>query len=244
MALVPLALGILLAVVLLAARVYAILPSRQSLKTRKSTRPSTSTCSLGVFLGSGGHTAEMKTLVSSLDFARYTPRTYVACHGDEMSLRAIAGLEAEKGGDVTSPVSCVPPHPYQLNLQSYDILLLPRARRVGQPLFSTALSTLKTILITLLHLFIRPLLRYPTKPWADVLIVNGPGTCVVLVLVSWIRRVLGLRHTKIIYVESFARVKSLSLSGKLVRPFVDTFVVQWPEAGSRGKNVEYRGCLV
>jgi beta-1,4-N-acetylglucosaminyltransferase len=77
-----------------------------------------------------------------------------------------------------------------------------------------------------------------------VLIVNGPGTCVVLVLVSWIRRILGLDHTRIIYVESFARVKSLSLSGKLVKPFVDTFVVQWPQAGMGGRNVEHKGYLV
>jgi beta-1,4-N-acetylglucosaminyltransferase len=41
----------------------------------------------------GGHTAEMKALVSSLDFERYTPRTYVYCHGDEMSLRIISELE-------------------------------------------------------------------------------------------------------------------------------------------------------
>lgn len=128
--------------------------------------------------------------------------------------------------------------------QSFEVLLLPRARRVGQSLPSTALSTLKTILVAVTHLFIRPLLRHPAKSWADVLIINGPGTCVVLVLVSWIRRVLGLEYTKIIYVESFARVKSLSLSGKLVRPFVDTFVVQWPEAGAGGDTEEYRGVLV
>lgn len=42
-------------------------------------------------------------------------------------------------------------------------------------------------------------------------------------------QILGLRYTKIIYVESFARVTSLSLSAKLLRPFVDSFVVQWPQ---------------
>jgi beta-1,4-N-acetylglucosaminyltransferase len=41
----------------------------------------------------GGHTAEMKALISSLDFERYTPRTYVYCHGDEMSLRIVSELE-------------------------------------------------------------------------------------------------------------------------------------------------------
>jgi beta-1,4-N-acetylglucosaminyltransferase len=72
-------------------------------------------CSLGVFMGSGqshlvavmrkadeigGHTAEMKALVSSLDFQRYTPRTYVHCHGDEMSLRIITELESSSSPSV------------------------------------------------------------------------------------------------------------------------------------------------
>jgi len=68
-----------------------------------------------------------------------------------------------------------------------------------------------------------------------------------------------MSYTRIIYVESFARVKSLSLSGKLLRPFVDKFVVQWPEAAGpavqvkseratgetrRDSGVTYRGWLV
>jgi len=35
---------------------------------------------------------------------------------------------------------------------------------------------------------------------------------------------LGLSSPRVIYVESFARVRSLSLSGKLLRPFVDRSV--------------------
>ena len=48
----------------------------------------------------GGHTAEMKALVSSLDFGRYTPRTYVYCYGDEMSVRMISELEASSDPSV------------------------------------------------------------------------------------------------------------------------------------------------
>lgn len=59
---------------------------------------------------------------------------------------------------------------------------------------------------------------------------------------------LGLRYTKIVYVESFARVKSLSLTGKLLRPLVDTFVVQWPDAAGDGagpgSGTTYKGWLV
>ena len=50
------------------------------------------------------------------------------------------------------------------------------------------------------------------------------------------KQVLGLPYTRIIYVESFARVTSLSLSAKLLRPFVDTFVVQWPQVANGGSE--------
>lgn len=36
-----------------------------------------------------------------------------------------------------------------------------------------------------------------------------------------------LRRGKVIYVESFARVHNASLTGKLVYPFADLFLVQW-----------------
>lgn len=35
----------------------------------------------------------MKTLLASIDFARYTPRVYAYCWGDEMSIRAVAEIE-------------------------------------------------------------------------------------------------------------------------------------------------------
>lgn len=36
-----------------------------------------------------------------------------------------------------------------------------------------------------------------------------------------------IRGTKVIYIESFARVNNQSLTGKLVYPFADLFLVQW-----------------
>lgn len=36
-----------------------------------------------------------------------------------------------------------------------------------------------------------------------------------------------LLHRKVIYIESFARVEGKSLTGKLVYPFADLFIVQW-----------------
>ncbi|KAJ7587973.1 glycosyltransferase family 1 protein [Mycena floridula] len=44
-------------------------------------------------------------------------------------------------------------------------------------------------------------------------------------------------------IESFARVKTLSLSGKLLRPIVDRFIVKWPALQASGLG-GFRGWLV
>ncbi|WWC64392.1 uncharacterized protein I303_107002 [Kwoniella dejecticola CBS 10117] len=216
--------------VLLSIRIHHVLPLPHRTSRQAKRRNPNERCSIAIFLGSGGHTSEMKSLVSTLPFDRYTPRTYILCHNDEISLKAISSLESGAGT--------------LKNESAYTILPLPRARKVAEPLLSTLISASKTFLVAFWCIFLEPLLRNPKEPFAEVLLINGPGTCVVLVLISYIRRILGLRYTKIIYVESFARVKSLSLSGKLVRPFVDKFLVQWPEAGGSSTKAECKGWLV
>jgi hypothetical protein len=135
--------------------------------------------SLGVFLGSGGHTAEMRALLKGVDRKRYSPRVYVYCHGDEMSLRAVAELE---GGEQ--------PKDQQKGRRSgYSLVALPRARKVGEGYISSLFSATKTALHALFHTFFLPLADAPLNPWVDVLLVNGPGTAVVLVAVAYIRRV-------------------------------------------------------
>jgi beta-1,4-N-acetylglucosaminyltransferase len=44
----------------------------------------------------GGHTTEALTLVSALDFSRYTPRIYIVSEGDSLSAEKAAALEAQK----------------------------------------------------------------------------------------------------------------------------------------------------
>ncbi|WOO82766.1 UDP-N-acetylglucosamine transferase subunit ALG14 [Vanrija pseudolonga] len=231
------------AILALGLRLRAVLP-RGAPPPRR-----TAPARLGVFLGSGGHTGEMRALLSALDGEKYAPRVYVYGAGDEMSLRAVADVESALGGTTSN--------------KDYELLALPRARAVGEGKLSTLVSASKTLVFATWYTFALPLLRRPSTPWVDVLLLNGPGTAVVLVAVAYIRRLLGLSYTRIIYVESFARVKTLSLSGKLLRPFVDTFVVQWPEAvgpsatkagadadtagadsRTRPSRVTYRGFLV
>ena len=44
----------------------------------------------------GGHTTEALALVSSLDFVRYTPRTYIISDGDTLSAQKARELEERK----------------------------------------------------------------------------------------------------------------------------------------------------
>ena len=54
---------------------------------------------------------------------------------------------------------------------------------------------------------------------------------------------LGLADTRIVFCESFCRVKHLSLTGKLLYPIADRFVVQWPELTQGHRRAEYIGVL-
>ncbi|KAL7776771.1 hypothetical protein CFE70_007190 [Pyrenophora teres f. teres 0-1] len=122
----------------------------------------------------------------------------------------------------------------------YNIAVLPRARKIHQPLLTT------------------PSHQPPTTPYEaaaadlpDLIVTNGPATAVIVVLANLILRFFNVRGAdsrgkcKTVYVESFARVKTLSLSGKLLVRVVDRFLVQWEELeGAGGGRAEYWGALV
>lgn len=63
-------------------------------------------------------------------------------------------------------------------------------------------------------------------------------------LVAYPACVIGkLMGAKVIFVESFARTKKLSLTGKLVYKFVDLFIVQWPTLSEKHPKAKYYGGL-
>lgn len=49
---------------------------------------------------------------------------------------------------------------------------------------------------------------------------------------------------RLIFIESLARVTSLSLSGRLVYPLADRFFVQWPEATAKRERAIFRGSVL
>lgn len=130
---------------------------------------------------------------------------------------------------------------------NYKLMRIPRARQVHQSSFSASFTTFKCFLACVHLVTIAPLFQNTTlrKPFVDLLIMNGPGTCVPLCAAIILNRIIGLPTPRMVFVESFARVQSISRSGRILLHMVDRFIVQWPEqialTGGRG---EYHGWLV
>jgi len=213
-------------------RLYVVMTYKPHPPTNGNRPP---TCHLAVFLGSGGHTSEALAMLSALDFTRYTPRTYMCSESDALSAKKAFVLESVKAAESSS-------HPPAASKPCYTVITIPRARSVHQPLLTTPFTALRSLVSCLYYVAILPALS--GTPFAEVLVLNGPGTCCMLALAVYFERFLGLPSPTLIYVESFARVRSLSLSGKLLRPFVDRFVVQWPDLLQDGGRGECRDWLV
>ena len=97
---------------------------------------------------------------------------------------------------------------------------IPRAREVGQSYATSILTTLYAQLHALILIAkIRP----------GLILCNGPGTVLPLCVAAFVWRILGLCPGQIVFVESYCRVNTLSLTGRLLYPWVDLFVVHWEE---------------
>jgi UDP-N-acetylglucosamine:LPS N-acetylglucosamine transferase len=76
------------------------------------------------------------------------------------------------------------------------------------------------------------------KERPDVVITTGS---LPLAMVCLSAKLFG---AKIVWIDSIANVERFSVSGRLVRHFVDLFLTQWPELAQEYKNVEYAGAIV
>jgi beta-1,4-N-acetylglucosaminyltransferase len=236
-------------------RVANVLNREKPASTSIRPRPSrTNPTHLLVILGSGGHTAEMLTMLRRLPSLaqKYTYRTYVVSSGDSFSAQKAVEFEGSLRADGVGE-------------GAFDVLTVRRARRVHQSLLTTPLSTIQCLWDCI------RVLRgtYPQQQdrhgYPDLILTNGPGTGVCVVLAAIFLLCLGSSgpqkrkdgtvnleeppyhysgQMRTIYVESWARVKTLSLSGTILLPLVDRFLVQWPKAVDAGSRAEYVGPLV
>lgn len=72
----------------------------------------------------------------------------------------------------------------------------------------------------------------------DVVISTGAGVGVPFLILG---RLLGIRT---VYLESITRISELSLSGRLVYPFVNTFLVQWEELAKKHRRASFQGRIL
>lgn len=177
-----------------------------------------------IVLGSGGHTAEMLASVATLDARAYAPRIYVRAKTDALSLaRAIKFERTFASGDDERD-----------GAQGARYEEISRAREVGQTWSSSAATTARAFVeASALLVRVRP----------DVVLCNGPGTCVPIVFACALARACGMSRMKVIYVESACRARELSLTGRIVyhSRVADTMCVMWESLARRYPRCTFIG---
>ncbi|KAK2371567.1 UDP-N-acetylglucosamine transferase subunit ALG14 [Trifolium repens] len=140
-----------------------------------------------IILGSGGHTAEMLNLLAVLQKDRFNPRFYIAAATDNMSLQKAMLLEnslaSESGTDVADTA---------------QFMKIYRSREVGQSYITSVWTTLiATVHALWLMIKIRP----------EVILCNGPGTCIPLCIIAFIFKALRIYsfHCHLFYVTRLKR---------------------------------------
>ncbi|KAI1343839.1 oligosaccharide biosynthesis protein Alg14 like-domain-containing protein [Xylariaceae sp. FL0016] len=174
--------------------------------------------------GSGGHTAEMVRMIErSIRPERSAHRRWAIGEGDNMSYDKIMAFERHLFERFSKE---------SLNSGTFDIVRFARARHVHQSWSTTPFTALFSILSIFRILLTSPSCRSsPAFKYPGVVVTNGPGTGFIFLLAVRILRLSYLvpkNRMRTIFVESWARITSLSLTGKLIRCFrlADLFIVQ------------------
>ena len=252
---VTLAAILLVSICLILLRLRAILDPGRSKQRRRRGKGRTH---LLIVLGSGGHSAEMIAMLEravreedarrKLEWEDYSCRTWIVGSGDDISARRakefeemVAGLQ-KVNGNANGKVR-------KAEDTKWRIVTVPRAREIHQPMLTAPVSCLRCLVACWNILLPTEGPRDIDRP--DLIICNGPATATILVLTSVLLRFFNVRgcnsegKMRTVYIESWARVKRLSLSGWLMVRVVDRFFVQWQQLlESTGGRGEYLGVLV
>jgi beta-1,4-N-acetylglucosaminyltransferase len=112
----------------------------------------------------------MLQLLAALGPAHLRKRSYIHNTGDDLSVAKVLQFEQrmhQRHEDFSS---------------SFNLIALPRARRVGQSYLSAVGTSCVSFLSALLNLTLRPYFPSTRGQHCDLVIVNGPGTCVVVII--------------------------------------------------------------
>ncbi|KAK3344859.1 oligosaccharide biosynthesis protein Alg14 like-domain-containing protein [Neurospora tetraspora] len=166
-------------------------------------------------LGSGGHTAEMiETIRQSFRGQANMHRRYIISTGDTSSLAKARLLEstikdAYPGEDARAGTS--------------DIFLIRRARKVHQPFYTAPFTCLVSAFHAANALTRIPNLRSTKESgkeftYPHVIVTNGPANGFVVCFVAHLLKIFYLipeNRAKMVYIETWARSRTMSLTGKL-----------------------------
>ena len=158
--------------------------------------------SIMVIIGSGGHTWEIINIISKLHWENYLP-IYIIGYSDYFSLNDIINFEKKFERKFFYERIIRPREHYHY---TYSIKVFIR----------TVYCFFKSFQLILRH-----------KP--DYILANGPSICVPIILCGWFLKKLKYINTKILFIESAARVNSLSISAKLIRNYVDDMFGCWKQ---------------
>ncbi|KAL2049065.1 hypothetical protein ABVK25_010661 [Lepraria finkii] len=177
-----------------------------------------------IVLGSGGHTAEMLSLLADIDPKSYTHRSYVVSSGDDFSSGKAEEFEDDLAAKATGRGKRFVDDPRKretglsrgcirgyIRRQGYSIHTVPRARRIHQSLLTTPLSSYYCLGACL------SLLLSHHEGLPDLILTNGPATALIMILASTMLRYSSFLPSfsrfgaagkmRVVYVESWARVK-------------------------------------
>ena len=189
-----------------------------SLHGQPANKKRTAQCKTLIVVGAGGHSMEMCRLLSGLNLELYAPRVYVIASNDNISTRKVEKFELD-----------------HCKNSSPDVRHILRARNVHQSYFTSVFTTVMATLRCLpLVASVRP----------DLVLCNGPGTCIPVCLTAYFMRFFFIKTVKIVYVESICRVDHLSLSAMLVYYIADQLLVQWPLLAVKYPRAKYIGRLI
>ena len=206
-------------------RLIIVLPAcnvKQFNKEPFTTNNNVKNTKLTILLGSGGHTGEMIRILEQWgDKLNNFNRQYVISSGDSTSIHKLQKLEETTDN------------------KDYQIDIIHRANNIGSNKLSSLINTLISFKSTFNHIIYQKWRGLP-----EVFLTNGPGTAIPIAYLLFICKFLGVCDTKIIYIESLARVNDLSLTGFLILPISDRIIVQWEPLSKKYKRCEYHGILI
>lgn len=182
-----------------------------------------------ILFGSGGHSSEMLMLIQNariankLDLEGVNSLVCVISEDDKLIRDKI----------MQEFVGCKQKH-------KLKTVTLKRGRKVGQ----SYLTAIWTTFISIIH-SINTVLTHKPK----LCLTNGPAIGVTVSLAIRFLQIITLGSCykcDLIYIESFCRTKTLSLSGRLIYHLrlADQFYVQWRELVFKYPRVMYKGILV